>query len=241
MEMIKNFAKYFFIVITILLCNCKGKNDTEINLNGYYGMSQYFQSKNTNTNYVETFLLKIDKNKIKMFGTVQTWGNSYSYKLNRTKDTILLGQNTKIYGKIDNHNILYFETNLDNKIKKIEYKKIPNIEKIVEKEGINSVKLGNLLSNLLIVGKYKYKNKIITFNKEGTVENLDEFRNYRIRPRLGTCSYYDDRIIETENGTWKYQKKNENLILNKYSTKRDEFEMYILGNEKIELEKITSH
>jgi hypothetical protein len=176
-----------------------------------------------------------------MFGTVQTWENSYSYKLNRTKDTILLGQNTKIYGKIDNHNILYFETNLDNKIKKIEYKKIPNIEKIVEKEGINSVKLGNLLSNLLIVGKYKYKNKIITFNKEGTVENLDEFRNYRIRPRLGTCSYYDDRIIETENGTWKYQKKNENLILNKYSTKRDEYEMYILGNEKIELEKITSH
>ena len=94
---------------------------------------------------------------------------------------------------------------------------------------------------MIIVGKYKYKDKIINFKENGKVENLESFNNYSIRPRIGTNTYYDDRIIKTEKGIWKYEKKNGNLILTKYLTKRDEYEMFILSNEKIVLEKITSH
>ena len=72
-------------------------------------------------------------------------------------------------------------------------------------------------------------------------EKLSRRAIFPNEPRLGTNTYFDNRIIETENGMWKYEKKNDNLILTKYSTKRDEYEMYILGEPKIELEKITSH
>ena len=237
----KIMTKYTFILLTLILCNCKGGNDTKINLNGYYGMSKYFQSKNTNSDYIETFLLKIDNNKIKIYGTAQTWGNEYNYKFNETKDTIILENSFKIYRNSNSDNVIYFETRVDNKIEVNKYQKIPNIEKVVDEKGINSNNLSNLLSKIIIVGKYRYKDKIINFKENSKVENLENFNNFRIRPRLGTNTYYDDRIIETENGIWKYQKKNGNLILTKYSNNRDEYEMFILSDEKIELEKITCH
>ena len=99
----KIMAKYFFILLSLFLFNCKGEIDTQINLNGYYGMSKYFQSKNTNSDYIETFLLKIENKKIIIFGTVQTWGNQYKYKLNKTNDTILLENKFKIYRKLNCH------------------------------------------------------------------------------------------------------------------------------------------
>lgn len=237
----KNISAYSLIILTLILCNCKGENDTQLNLKGYYGMTKYFQSDNTNSEYAETFLLKIDKSKIKIYGTVQTWGNEYNYKFNETKDTIILENSFKIYRKSNSDNVIYFETRIDNKIEITEYQKIPNIEKVVDEKGINSNSLSDFLNKIIIVGKYKYKDKIIDFKENGKVENLENFSNYTIIPRLGTNTYYDDRIIETDKGIWKYQKKNDNLILTKYSTKRDENEMYILSDEKIELEKITSH
>jgi hypothetical protein len=236
----KLIAKYFFILLTLILFNCKGENDTQINLNGYYGMSKYFQSKNTNADYIGTFLLKIENKKIIIFGTVNTWGSQYKYMINKSKDTILLENNFKIYRKSNNDNVIYFERCIDNKIEKTEYQKIPNIEKVIDEKGINSIRLSDFLNKTLIVGKYKFKDKIIIFKENGKVVNLENFNNFRIRPRLGTNTYYDDRIIETEKGIWKYQKKNGNLILTKYSNKRDEYEMFILSDEKIELEKITS-
>lgn len=237
----KIMIKYSFILLTLIFFNCKERNDVQINLNGYYGMSKYFQSKNTTSDYIETFLLKIDNNKIKIYGTVKTWGSEYNYKFNKTKDTIIVENSFKIYRKLNSNNIIYFETPIGNKIEKIEYQKIPNIEKIVDEKGINSNSLSDFLNKMIIVGKYKYKDKIINFKENGKVENLENFNNYSIRPRIGTNTYYDDRIIKTEKGIWKYEKKNGNLILTKYLTKRDEYEMFILSNEKIVLEKITSH
>ncbi len=223
------------------MCNCTKKKDSEISLNGIYGMTKYFESKNTNSDYVETFLLQIKNNKIKIFGTVQTWGNDYNYKLNRTKDTILAENNIKIFRKGNDNNVIYVETRIDNKTEQIEYQKIPNIEKVIDEKGINSNQLSKTLNKIMIVGKYKFDGKIIDFKENGKVDNLKYFHNFIIKPRLGTNTYFDDRIIETENGMWKYEKKNDNLILTKYSSKRDEYEMYILGEPKIELEKITSH
>lgn len=239
--MIKKASVYFFLLLTLVLCNCRGENNTQFDLNGYYGMTKYFQSENTNSEYIETFLLKINKNKIKIYGTVQTWGNDYNYNLNKTKDTILLENNFKIYRKANSNNIICFETHIDNKIAKTEYQKIPNIEKIVNDKGINSNLLSDFLNKLIIVGKYEYKGKIIAFKENGKVENLENFSNYKIRPRLGTNTYYDDRIIETEKGIWKYQKSNNNLILTKYLDKRDENEMYLLSDEKILLKRTTGH
>lgn len=221
--------------------NCSEKKDSEISLNGIYGMTQYFQSRNTNSEYVETFLLQIDKNKIKIFGTVQTWGNEYSYKLNKTKDTILLENNFKIFRKNKDNNVIYFETRIDNKTKRFEYQKNPYFENLIDENGINNIQLSNVLNKIMIVGKYRYNGKNIDFKENGKVEYLEHFNNYTIKPRLGTNTYYDNKIIETENGMWKYEKKNDNLILTKYSAKRDEYEMYILGVPKIELEKITNH
>lgn len=231
----------FFIIISQFFCIYTEKKDSEISLNGIYGMTKYFQSSNTNSDYVETFLLQIDNNKIKIYGTVQTWGKEYSYKLNKTKDTILLENNFKIFRKNKDNNVIYLETRIDNKTERIEYQKNLNFENLIDKKGINDIQLSKTLNRIMIVGKYKFKGKIIDFKENGKVENLEYFNNYTIKPRLGTNTHYDNRIIETENGMWKYEKKNDNLILTKYSAKSDEYEMYILGEPKIELEKITSN
>jgi len=232
-----NSKLFFLIIISQFLCNCTEKKDSEISLNGIYGMTKYFQSSNTNSDYVETFLLQIEKNKIKIYGTVQTWGKEYSYELNKTKDTILLENNFKIFRKNKDNNVIYLETRIDNKTERIEYQNNPNFENLIDKKGINNIQLSKTLNRIMIVGKYKFNGKIIDFKENGKVENLEYFNNYTIKPRLGTNTYYDNRIIETENGIWKYEKKNENLILTKYSAKRDDYEMYILGEPKIELEK----
>lgn len=235
----KNLVKYTFVILVFLLCNCKKTNDKELNINGYYGLTEYFQSKNTNSDYIEYFLLKIDDKKIIIFGTVGDY--AFKYKLNETKDTLLLVQGDKICIKTKNH-LQYIHINYDNEIEKTEYIKMQNLDSIMDKKGINYEKFGLLLNNIIIAGKYKYKGKIISFNKNGKVENLDEFKNYIIRPRGGTCTVYDNKIIETENGIWKYQKLNANLLLTKYTNEIEKNgDMYILGNEKIELEKITSH
>lgn len=228
-------------MISQILFNCTEKKDSKISLNGIYGMTKYFNSRNTKSEYLETFLLQIEKNKIKIFGTVQTWGKEYIYKLNKTKDTILLENNFKIFRKNKDNNVIYLETRIDNKTKRFEYQKNPYFKSLIDEKGINNIQLSKVLNKIMIVGKYKFNGKIIDFKENGKVENLDYFNKYTIKPRLGTNTYYDDKIIETENGMWKYEKKNDNLILTKYSSKRDEYEMYILGEPKIELEKITSH
>ncbi|MEC4050356.1 hypothetical protein OX284_013010 [Flavobacterium sp. SUN046] len=232
---------FFLIMISQILFNCTEKKDSKISLNGIYGMTKYFNSRNTKSEYLETFLLQIEKNKIKIFGTVQTWGKEYIYKLNKTKDTILLENNFKIFRKNKDNNVIYLETRIDNKTKRFEYQKNPYFKSLIDEKGINNIQLSKVLNKIMIVGKYKFNGKIIDFKENGKVENLDYFNKYTIKPRLGTNTYYDDKIIETENGMWKYEKKNDNLILTKYSSKRDEYEMYILGEPKIELEKITSH
>ena len=178
------------------------------------------------------------KDKLKIFGTVETWGKEYKYKLNKTKDTIELENNFKIYQKQNNNSIICLKTQVGNKTEIFEYQKLPNLEKIIDNKGINSIILSKYLNKSIITGKYKYKNTIIHFNENSVVENFEKFSSYNVIPRLGTNSYYDNHIIKTNNGIWKYQKQNGNLILTKYSNNRDEFESFILEEEKIELKKV---
>ena len=238
MRTIKTLQLYIFIALTLFLYNCKNKINDEIKLNGCYGLTVYFQSENTNSDYIETFLLKINKDKVKIFGTVETWGKEYKYKLNKTKDTIELENNFKIYQKQNNNSIICLKTQVGNKTEIFEYQKLPNLEKIIDNKGINSIILSKYLNKSIITGKYKYKNTIIHFNENSVVENFEKFSSYNVIPRLGTNSYYDNHIIKTNNGIWKYQKQNGNLILTKYSNNRDEFESFILEEEKIELKKV---
>jgi len=236
----KKSSSFLIFLFFIGLLNCKCISVNQLDLNGYYGMSSYFQPENFKSHYATTFLLKIDKSKIKLYGTVTTWGREYSYTFNNTKDTIILENSFKIYRKSNCDSIIYFETYIDNKIEKTEFQKFSNIENVIDEKGINIKGLTDFLNKNFIVGKYKYKNKYIYFNENGTVENLKNFSKYSIKPRIGTSTNYDDCIIETDRGIWKYRKENGNLILIKYSSKRDEYDMYILSEEKIELEKITS-
>ncbi|RBA28508.1 hypothetical protein [Flavobacterium tibetense] len=238
MRTIKTLQLYIFIALTLFLYNCENKINSEIKLNGCYGLTEYFQSENTNSDYIETFLLKINKDKVKIFGTVETWGKEYKYKLNKTKDTIELENNFKVYQKQNNSSIICLKTQMGNKTEIFEYQKLPNLEKIIDNKGINSIILSEYLNKSIITGKYKYKNTIIHFNENSGVENFEKFSSYNVIPRLGTNSYYDNHIIQTNNGIWKYQKQNGNLILTKYSNNRDEFESFILGEEKIELKKV---
>lgn len=237
----KKLTAYFLIIFTLIFFNCKSENVTLFDLNGYYGLSSYFQPENFKSHYATTFLLKIDNSKIKLYGTVNTWGREYSYTFNNTKDTILIENSFKIYRKSNCDSIIYFETYFDNKIEKNEFQRISNIENVIDEKGINITGLTDFLNKNFIVGKYKYENKYIYLNENGTVENLKNFSKYSIKPRIGTSTNYDDCIIETDKGIWKYQKENGNLILTKYSSKKDEYDMYILSEEKFELEKITSH
>ena len=198
-------------------------------------MTEYFQRDNINSDYSETLLIKVDSNFVTLYGTVQTWGIKYKYIINDTNDTIRLEKGMKIYNNSDSS--FFFEYPYNDKVEKVEFKAISGINKIVNSDGLNSDKLGQFLNELTLVGKYHYKDKLIEFKQNETVENFDKFPKYKIRPRLGTNWSYDNRIIETDNGIWKYEKSNGNLILTKYTDKRDEYESYIISDEKITLRK----
>lgn len=229
------FAFYFTFFIYLLTLSCKQTDKKNWNLYGYFGSTKYFNKDIINSEYIETFIIKIDTNFVTLYGTVQTWGKGLKYNFSSNNDTLLIEKQLKIYKKDDSTILIKYS--LDESLHIEKFSSIPNLKSVIDSVGVNSEKLGQLLGNLQLVGKYKYNDQVVEFREDGRVSNFDKFNTFKIRPRLGLFSFYDNKIIETENGIWKFSNNKETLMFQKYSTKRDENEMYILSKDEAILKR----
>lgn len=230
-----NYITSGILFLSILLFSCSQGQKKEWEHYGYFGSAKYFDRNNVSPDYIEDFIIKIDTGFIKIYGTVQTWGREFKYGLSENKDTLLIEKQLKIYKKGESS--ICFEYSFNDSIYKEEFTTIPSLETVITSDGIDGKKLGLLLNKLQFAGTYTYQNKIVEFKQDGGTVNFDKFKRFNVRPRLGTLTYYKDRIIETENGIWEFEKSAGNLILTKYSENRDKNEMFLLTNEKAILQK----
>lgn len=206
-------------------------------INGTYGLVEYFSPVEKHFCCAEPFLLHITDSTIMEYGTVKIWGAPAKFK--RKGDTLILNTDQLFYREKPNKDVFIFKTKYRDTIRSYRFKKYPHLDVIIDKKGIDAAKLASFLNANLIVGKYDNNGKTVQFMLNGKVSGLKEFSNYTIRPRIGTNTYFDNCIIETEGkNIWKYEFVKNELVLTKYTDKRDSWEHYILSNEQIRLRKL---
>jgi len=212
--------------LLMLFYSCKKER---IDLNGSYGMVNYFSPVKKHVGYAEPFLLEVQDSAAFMYGSVLMRGAQV--KLKRTGDTLQIFKGCKFY-KSSNDFIL--ETTRDGKTRFEKFRKYEGLNEIIANREVAIDKLTAFLNRSLIAGKYKLNGEVVEFKADGTVTGLPHFKSYTILPRRGTLKYYDNCIIVTDdNEAWKYEFTDDMFQLTRYSDKRDEWEMYILSNEKI--------
>jgi hypothetical protein len=231
--------KYYILILAVAITGCTVVTTESVeDLRGVYGLSSYFDTIPKNKKYEDYFLIDFREKEMVVFGVVQTWGTKLAYHFNEAKDTILGQRNYKVYRKSGLDNLVFVEAMEDGQKKIYEYKKMDDSLKLIDETGLNIKKLTDLLNASFIAGKYRYNDKTIELTKDGRVINLEGVNYYTVKPRLGTCWWYSDYIIEMRGAIWKYEWVGNKLILSRYSDKRDQMELYTLSDEKIELIKI---
>jgi hypothetical protein len=233
--------KLIYLVTAIrILCSgfvgCKQTDDNRWKRYGYFGHAKYFDKNDIGSGYFEIFIIKIEAGSVTRYGTVQTWGSKYEYDYPRTKDTILVEGHMRIYNSGDT--AICYEYSANDSLYKEVFLPMPALAVSIGEHGIISKRLGQVLANLQFAGEYHYQNQLVEFGNDGTVLNFDKFKKYAVRPRLGTLTYRDNRIIETDNGIWKFSKEQGDLTLTKYTEERDDDDIFILSNEKVVLKKV---
>lgn len=199
----KNIFLLFFLAFFI---GCEKEPKTKFD-EGIYCLKSYLDKDNFESKYVETFLIKVTKDKIIYFGTVNTWGSHFNRNQNEEKKFII---NDSIITKST------FIGNGSEGLVNSKFIKLKNADKIIDKKGINRQEFVKYLNKNLIAGKYKFGNKKVTFTEDGKIINLDSLKTFSITPRFGTCWWYDYRTIEINNQMWKFEFTKKHLILNKY-------------------------
>ena len=214
--------KTIVLLFAIIFIGCAENKKHKFD-EGIYGLRSYFEKDYFDSNYVEYFLLKVSKDEITHYGTVNTWGSIFIRDVEDEK--------TKI---INDSVISVIEADRDGKLKGQEYLKLKGAENIIGEEGINSEELIKYLDNHLISGNYKLKNKNVIFTKGGKINNLDTLNAYSINPRFGTNWWYDYKTIKINNELWKFDFTDKYFILTKY--KKPQIEQQVeLSNTKITL------
>lgn len=227
--------KAFLVGFPMLLLFSCAKEEKSIN--GTYGMVEYFSPIEGHIGYAEPFLLDIKNSIIIEYGTVKMWGTPAKFK--RSGDTLILNTDQQFYREKPNEDVFVFKTRFKDTIRSYRFKKYPGLDTIIDKKGMDGTKLASFLNLNLIAGKYDNNGKTVQFMPDGRVIALKEFSNYTVRPRIGTNTCFDDCIIETTNSEiWKYEFFKNELVLTKYTNKRDSWEHYILSGEQIILNKI---
>lgn len=214
------------ILLLIMASSCQNNQKDKFE-EGIYCLESYLDKDNFENRYMDYFLVKVTKDKLIRYGTVNTWGsisnrNFESEKNSTINDSVIL-QKTQIgFG--------------DNSFTTQKFIKLKNGDKIIDKNGINREEFVKYLNKKLIAGNYKFENKNIEFTETGKIKNLDSLKTFSVNPRFGTCWWYDYRTIEIDNEIWKFEFTRKNLILTKY-LKRDaaKEELGKLSNIKIEL------
>lgn len=229
MKLYKLFLSLWFLFIFI---SCEKSQET---LTGTYGLADYFSLGNDHVCYAEPFLLEIKDSTAIAYGTVLMNGSRKPFK--RKGDTLILNANTKFY-KRNSGNEYILETKRDGVVKTESFRIYNGLEKIISEGKIDFEKLTSYQNEHLISGTYTMAGNEVIFGADGMVKGLDEFRHYKLMPRRGTLTWYDNCVIETDKkDIWKYEFLNDELILTKYTEQRDEWEHYILSNIKLRLKR----
>ncbi|MBP6039236.1 MAG: hypothetical protein KA523_03440 [Flavobacterium sp.] len=217
----------FLLVFLAFFIGCEKEPKTKFD-EGIYCLKSYLDKDNFESRYIETFLIKVSKDKIIYFGTVNTWGSVFKRNLKEEKKFIV------------NDSIITKSTFIGGSkgLTINEFIKLKNAEKIIDKKGINREEFVKYLNKNLIAGKYKLGNKKVTFTEDGKIDNLDSLKTFSMSPRFGTCWWYDYRTIEINNQMWKFEFTKKHLILNKYLPRDVVNEKHAeLSNIKIVLER----
>ena len=193
------------VIILFSINSCKKENKPKFQ-EGIYCLQGYIDKNNFESDYIETFLIKITKDDIIRYGTVNTWG--FSSKRNFENEEISILNDSTI---IDSTIIDFGDTGIKSK-----FIKLKDADKIIDEKGINRKEFVKYLNKNLIAGSYKLNDKVIQFRENGTIENLDSLKTFSIAPRFGTLWWYDYRTIEINNQMWKFDFTKEHLILTKY-------------------------
>ena len=210
--------KTILLLILIIFFGCN-KNQKDQYTEGIYCLKSYIDKDKFESNYIEYFLIKVTKDKIIYYGTVNTWGSVYNRNLTEEKKSKV------------NDSIISFLTIINGENKLEEFIKLKDANKIVDEKGINIEEFVKYLNKNLIAGNYKLENKLVKFSENGKIQNLDSLKTFSINPRFGTCWWYDYRTIVINNQLWRFDFTKEHFILTKY-LKRDE-----VNETKAELSK----
>jgi len=212
--------KIILFLITVVFLGCTRNNQARYT-EGIYGLRSYFEKDNFIPDYVEYFLLKVSKDKITYYGTVNTWGNTSNRNIEDEKNNI-----------INDSVISIMTVNGNGGFQGHEYIKLKAGEDIIDKEGINRTNLVRYLDNYLISGNYKLKDKNVIF-KEGKIYNLDTLNTYSTNPRFGTNWWYDYKTIWLNNELWKFEFNPKHLILTKYKKPKIEQQVELSSTQII--------
>jgi hypothetical protein len=229
------YTALFLVFSLLLLCSCL--KDQKQTFEGTYGMVRYFSPVNNHVGYGDPFLINIKDTIVTMYGTVLMTGSPATYK--KVGDTLFLHAGAKFFKNEKAADDFILEINKNGKLIAESYKKYTCVDNTIQAGKIDTKELTKCLNLNLISGKYNYHGKEVEFMPDGKVIGLTAFKNYSIRLRVGTLTWYDNCIIESDNGEiWKYEFFNDELILSRYGDKRDEWEHYILTNEQIRLKRV---
>ena len=228
--------KILICILLLLLYSCSEEKQS---FAGTYGMVEYFSPVDNHTGYANVFVLDIKDSTATGYGTMPYWGVSFKYAVKG--DTLILSNGDRLFREKPDGDIFNFETQYKDKLKVYKFRKYPGLDKLIDKakNELNPDALTSYLNNSLIKGKYKLNGETVEFMDNREVKGLKEFSTYTILPRRGTIAWYDDCIMQTDNkDIWKYEFMNNELVLTKYTDKRDSWEHYILSDEQIRLRKI---
>lgn len=215
----KKIALVFLFLLVSFGCS-KDKKFAE----GIYCYDGYVNKNKFDSKYMETFLVKVSEHKISFYGTVQTWGRTFKRNFFLEKSQII------------NDSVILLDAYIREDVNQGRFIKLKDADKIIDKEGINFEEFAKYLNSKLIAGEYKIGNEKVVFTKDGRIENLEKLKTFTVRPRGGTCGWYDYRTIEINNEMWKFGFTKDKLILTKYLERKDE-EQGKLSNLKIVLER----
>lgn len=215
--------KKIFLILPILFmaisCGNKEKFDE-----GIYCLDEYINKNQFESNYIETFLIRVSKDSITYFGTVNTWGSTFKRNLAQEKSEIV------------NDSTILQKVFIRKNVNQGKFIKLKNASEILDRNGINQDELSQYLNSKLIAGEYKHGKDKVIFTKDGKIKNLGDLKTFSVNPRFGTCWWYDYRTMKINNEIWKFDFIKDKLILTKY-LKREVEEDAKLSNLRIVLER----
>ncbi|RZJ66649.1 MAG: hypothetical protein EOO50_08980 [Flavobacterium sp.] len=192
---------------------------------GIYILKNYVEKENYKDDYAEKYLAKVSKNEITYYGTVKTWGTISKRNFEDEKNRIV------------NDSTIRLETFINIDTHEGEFIKINASEKIIGPKGIDVKALSDYLNRKLIAGTYKYGDVKVIFTPNGRIENFGKLKTFSVRPRVGTLWNYDSRTMLINGEAWKYGFTKSELVLTRYSNRRDENEAFVLSDSVIGLKR----